>query len=83
MPSTTSRVSKLATPKVQSGYKCKWVYNGSGLEAMTKPICYHSETILHGGVLNYPAYKNELYALVQTIKKVEALSYGKEDRHLH
>jgi hypothetical protein len=28
-----------------------------------KPICFHSETF-NGGVINYPTYNKELYALV-------------------
>jgi hypothetical protein len=42
-----------------------------------KPICYHSE-MFHGGVLNYPTYDKELYALVQVVKKWKHYLMGKE-----
>jgi hypothetical protein len=42
-----------------------------------KPVCYHSE-MFHGGVLNYPTYDKELYALVQSVKKWKHYLMGKE-----
>jgi hypothetical protein len=42
-----------------------------------KSICYHSE-MFHGGVLNYPTYDKELYALVQVVKKWKHYLMGKE-----
>ena len=34
-----------------------------------KPISFHSE-IFNGDVANYPTYDKDLYALVQSVKKV-------------
>jgi hypothetical protein len=34
----------------------------------SKLVCYHYD-MFHGGVLNYPTYDKELYALVQSFKK--------------
>jgi penicillin V acylase-like amidase (Ntn superfamily) len=40
-------------------------------------VCYHSKTI-HGVVLNYPTYENELYALVQVFNKWKHYLMAKE-----
>jgi hypothetical protein len=47
-----------------------WMFPHRGFTTMEggKMICYHFE-IFHGGVLNYPTYDKEIYALVQAIKK--------------
>jgi hypothetical protein len=42
-----------------------------------KPICYHSETF-NQVVVNYPTYDKELYALVQSVKKLKHYLLGKE-----
>ena len=42
-----------------------------------KPICYHSETF-NLAVVNYPTYDKELYALVQSVKKLKHYLMGKE-----
>jgi hypothetical protein len=42
-----------------------------------KLVCYHFE-MFHGGVLNYPTYDKELYALVQVVKKWKHYLMGKE-----
>jgi hypothetical protein len=40
-------------------------------------VSYHFE-IFHGEVLKYPTYDNELYALVQVVKKWKHCLMGKE-----
>ena len=47
-----------------------------------KTICYHSETF-NSTVVNYPTYDKELYALVQSVKKVETLLNGQRDNHTY
>ena len=42
-----------------------------------KLVLYHFE-MFHGGVLNYPTYGNELYALVQVVSKWKNYLMGKE-----
>jgi hypothetical protein len=42
-----------------------------------KPICYHFETF-NQAVVNYPTYDQELYALVQSVKKWNHYLLGKE-----
>jgi hypothetical protein len=39
-------------------------------------MCYHSK-MFHGGVLNYPTYDKEIYALVQVVKKWKKYLMGK------
>jgi hypothetical protein len=41
------------------------------------PICYYFD-MFHGGVLNYPTYDKELYALVQVVKKWKNYLMGNE-----
>jgi hypothetical protein len=50
---------------------------GEFLMQIGKLVCYHSETF-HGGVMNYPTYNKELYALVQVVKKWKQYLMGKE-----
>ena len=40
-----------------------------------KPIYFDLETF-NGVVINYPTYQKELYALVQSVKKMETLPHG-------
>jgi hypothetical protein len=47
-----------------------------------KPICFHSETF-NVVVINNPTYDKELYALVQSVKKMETLFVGKRNYHSH
>ena len=53
---------------------------GAVLLQYGKPICFHSETF-NGVVINYPTYDKELYALVQSVKKMEALLVGKRNHY--
>ena len=50
---------------------------GAVLMQYRKPICYHSETF-NQVVVNYPTYDKELYALVQSVKKLKHYLLGKE-----
>lgn len=42
-----------------------------------KPICYHSETF-NSAVFNYPTRDEELYALVNSVKKWKHYLMSKE-----
>ena len=50
---------------------------GESLMQHGKPIYFHSKTF-NGAVINYPTYDNELYALVQNVKKWKHYFVGKE-----
>lgn len=45
-------------------------------------VCYHSKNFIVV-VGNYPNYDKELYALVQSVKKMEAISNGQRNNHPH
>lgn len=42
-----------------------------------RPVCYHSN-VFHGTVLNYPTYNNDIYVMVQVVKKWNYYLMGKE-----
>lgn len=50
---------------------------GAFLMHCGKPIYFHSKTF-NGAVINYPTYDKELYALVQSVKKLKHYMMGKE-----
>jgi hypothetical protein len=71
----------LALPNLQQPFEIKTYASGYTMGAVLmqyrKPICYHSETF-NQVVVNYPTYDNELYALVQSVKKWKHYLLGKE-----
>ena len=54
-----------------------WEWFDGGLMQGGRATCYHSK-MFHGGVLNHPTYDQELYALVQVVKKWKHYLMGKE-----
>ena len=62
----------LAFPNLQNPLELEIYASGYAMWVILmqegRPICYHFE-MFHGGVLNYPNYDKELYALVQYVKK--------------
>lgn len=71
----------LALPYLKQPFKIQTIASDYAMGAVLmqhgKPICYHSETFTNG-VINYPTYDKELYALVQSMKKKKHYLMGKE-----
>jgi hypothetical protein len=71
----------LALQNLQYPFEIETYANGYTMGAVLmkycNPICYHSETF-NEVVVNYPTYDNELYALVQSVKKWKHYLLGKE-----
>jgi hypothetical protein len=71
----------LALPNLQNTFEVETDASGYVMEAVlmkgVKPICSHFE-MSHEGVLNYPTYDKELYAMVQVVKKWKHCLMGNE-----
>ena len=71
----------LALPDLQTPFEIQTDASdyamGAVLTQHDKPICYNSETF-NPAVVNYPTYDEELYALVQSVKKWKHYLMGKE-----
>jgi hypothetical protein len=76
-----SSVLVLALPNLRQPFEIQIDASNYAMGAVLlqygKPICFHSETF-NGAVINYPTYDNELYALVQSVKKWKHYLLGKE-----
>jgi hypothetical protein len=71
----------LTFPKLKNPFKVETYAIGYVMGAIWmqggKSVCYHSK-MFQGGVLNYPTYDKEIYAIVQVVKKWNHYLMGKE-----
>ena len=81
MKEKLSTAPVLALPDLRQPFEIETDASGFAMGAILmqggKPVCYHSKTF-SGAVSNYPTYDEELYALVQSVKKWKHYLIGKE-----
>ena len=81
MKGKISTTPVLALPDLQQPFEIEMDGNGYVISVVLmqhrKPICFHSETFSQA-VVKYSTYDKELYALVQSVKKLKHYLMGKE-----